>query len=494
MKPMLAAPVRWLTRLPLLHSLRFRLTLLVLIGALPALGLLFLTASQQRNDALAEGQETAVRLVRLASADQRRVFDQAQQLLTTVARLPEVREDDAANCAELIGELLLINPGITNIGVVNRDGSVFCAREGEDLRISLSDHAFIAEAFEADDIVVGTYQLGPLADEPTVAYAVPVMSGAGGPERIVFSSLDLSALDTFANIANLPDGTAFRVFDRSGVLLFNWPQEPEAIGRSHADEPVVESMIADPSGISVRTLDDPDAIYAGETIHVRAGDGGVVSAGFITVAVPKAAVIARADDTFQENVSRLGLAALVAVALAWVGADLFMSRDSETRKSLVADLYRVYETGDLRRLDDIIDVDVVDRSPAPGQVQGLSGYKQLMGRFRAAFPNGKIIPDDLLADGDTVVARVTLTGTHVGEFFGLPASGKPVVAKGVETFRFANGVIVEMWSLFTPLVVVRRPMEETAAAPAAAEPAPAPRKRPGRLRRLAISLRRRLMR
>ncbi|HYH11078.1 MAG TPA: ester cyclase, partial [Thermomicrobiales bacterium] len=99
------------------------------------------------------------------------------------------------------------------------------------------------------------------------------------------------------------------------------------------------------------------------------------------------------------------------------------------------------------------------------QVQGLSGFKQLIGQFRAAFPNGRIEPEELLADGDKVVAKVQLTGTHVGEFFGLEPSGKPVVAKGVETYRFANGVIVEMWSMFTPLVVVKAPVEEREPAP-----------------------------
>jgi hypothetical protein len=85
----------------------------------------------------------------------------------------------------------------------------------------------------------------------------------------------------------------------------------------------------------------------------------------------------------------------------------------------------------------------------------------------------------MLVDGDTVVAKVKLTGTHVHDFFGLQPSGKRVAAKGVETYRFANGVVVEMWSMFTPLVVVKTP---------AAEP-PAklsePPKRRGLLRRIA---------
>lgn len=475
---MLLAPVRWLARFPIFHSLRLRLTLLVLLGALPAIGLLLLTAQQQRDDALSEGQDTANRLARLAAVDQRRIFDQAQILLTTVARLPEVQGANGETCSALMSELLDTNTAFDNLGVVNRDGSIFCSGVEGDLSVILNDREFVDEAFATNGFVIGTYGLGPLSNEPTVTYAAPVPNGDDPPERIVFASLDLSALDTFANIANLPEGAIFRVYDREGVLLLQSPPDPEVIGRSFRDQPVVERMIADPTGVALRQYDDPDRIYSGEWIQVQ-GAAAPPGAAFVTVSIPKDATVARANETFQDNLSRLGLAALIAVALSWVGADLFMSRDSETRRTLVADIYRVYQTGDLARLDDLVAVDVTDRSPAPGQLQGLSGFKQLIGQFRAAFPDGKIEPEQLLVDGDTVVAKVKLSGTHVHDFFGLQPSGKRVAAKGVETYRFANGVVVEMWSMFTPLVVVKSPPPEP---PAKLSEPP---KRRGLLRRIA---------
>jgi predicted ester cyclase len=479
----LLAPVRWLARFPFFHSLRLRLTLLVLLGSLPAIALLLLTASQQRDDALSEGQDTANRLVRLAAVDQRRIFDQAQILLTTVARLPEVQGNDSDTCSALMGELIDTNTAFDNLGVVNRDGSIFCSGIQGDLSVILNDRRFVDEAFATNEFVIGTYGLGPLSNQPTVTYAAPVPNGDDPPERIVFASLDLSALDTFANIANLPKGAVFRVYDREGVLLLQSPDDPKVIGRSFAGDPVVERMIADPTGSALRQYDDPDRIYAGEWIQVQGG-AKPPGAAFVTVSVPKDATVARANETFQDNLSRLGLAVLVAVALSWVGADLFISRDSETRKTLVAEIYRIYKTGDLARLDDLIAVDVVDRSPAPGQLKGLSGFKQIVGQFRAAFPDGEIEPEELLADGDTVVAKVRLTGTQVHDFFGLKPSGKRVAAKGVETYRFANGVVVEMWSMFTPLVVVKPPPETP-------EPEPKPpKRRRGLLRRIGDLFRR----
>jgi predicted ester cyclase len=89
---------------------------------------------------------------------------------------------------------------------------------------------------------------------------------------------------------------------------------------------------------------------------------------------------------------------------------------------------------------------------------------------------------DLLADNDMVVARVSLVGTHQGDYFGVAPSGNPVSADGVETYRFANGMIVESWSLFGPLKVRREIATVTSPVPPA-EP-------PGWLRRLFRRFRR----
>ena len=99
---------------------------------------------------------------------------------------------------------------------------------------------------------------------------------------------------------------------------------------------------------------------------------------------------------------------------------------------------------------------MVDHSAGPAQAKGLDGLKQTIAAFRTAFPDGEIVPREMFADRDKVIARVSLTGTHVGEFQGVPPSGKRMIADGMETFRFQHGVIVEVWSLFGPLVEMRR--------------------------------------
>jgi steroid delta-isomerase-like uncharacterized protein len=67
--------------------------------------------------------------------------------------------------------------------------------------------------------------------------------------------------------------------------------------------------------------------------------------------------------------------------------------------------------------------------------------------FLTAFPDFKASVDDMVAEGDKVAVRFTVSGTHEGPVLGIPATGKQVAMKGVSVKRLANGKVVEEWWL-----------------------------------------------
>lgn len=89
--------------------------------------------------------------------------------------------------------------------------------------------------------------------------------------------------------------------------------------------------------------------------------------------------------------------------------------------------------------------DAVDHDPAPGQAPGRDGFRQFFQTLAAAFPDAHIEPAHLVADDEHVSIAYTLTGTHQGEFQGVPASGKRIEVRGMQIGRFENGQIVERW-------------------------------------------------
>ena len=80
--------------------------------------------------------------------------------------------------------------------------------------------------------------------------------------------------------------------------------------------------------------------------------------------------------------------------------------------------------------------DFFDHTNPPGMQHGLDGHKAIVALFRAAFLDQWWQIEDLIAEGDRVVARTTMTGTHRGDFFGIPATGRSVIVSGVHIMRY----------------------------------------------------------
>jgi steroid delta-isomerase-like uncharacterized protein len=87
--------------------------------------------------------------------------------------------------------------------------------------------------------------------------------------------------------------------------------------------------------------------------------------------------------------------------------------------------------------------DMVEQAPFPGQGPGLEGLKGVLRGMRAAFPDMHWRIDEQLTDADRVLTRFEWTGTHGGEFLGVPATGRPIRVWGMVLDRFQEGRIKE---------------------------------------------------
>ena len=107
-------------------------------------------------------------------------------------------------------------------------------------------------------------------------------------------------------------------------------------------------------------------------------------------------------------------------------------------------------------LDEFLAPDFVDHDPSPGFAPDSEGLKQAHEHFLAATPDGYHIVEDMIAEGDKVMTRVSAYGTQTGELFGIPPTGKHVRATGITIHRIANGKIVEHWSEVDNLGVMQQ--------------------------------------
>lgn len=125
---------------------------------------------------------------------------------------------------------------------------------------------------------------------------------------------------------------------------------------------------------------------------------------------------------------------------------------TDENKAIVHRFYEeVFNRKNTAALDEFIDAHAVDHAAPAGAPGGIEGARQFADMFLAAFPDVRFTVEDLIAEGDQVVARLTQSGTHHGIFLGLPPTGKRVQVTGIEIFRFAGGKIVEHWNSYDDL-------------------------------------------
>ena len=133
---------------------------------------------------------------------------------------------------------------------------------------------------------------------------------------------------------------------------------------------------------------------------------------------------------------------------------------SEQNKDVVRKYYEVVING--RNLDAVVDF-FADERMVDGVRRGCFSYF-------TAFPDLHVSMDELIAEGDRVFLRSTMTGTHDGEYKGIPPTSRHIATECAEVFRIADGKFAGYWCLTNVAGLMRQITEEQAveAAPAAA--------------------------
>src|SRR5579863_7032390 len=128
---------------------------------------------------------------------------------------------------------------------------------------------------------------------------------------------------------------------------------------------------------------------------------------------------------------------------------------TEEYKAIVRRNMEEFNQENVAALSESLTPDLVYHDPNNPQVRVREEYKEFLTDYLAAIPTQMTI-EDLIAEGDRVVARYTLRGAHQGQWRGVPPTGKSVTYTATHTYRFAGGKIAEIWVNTDTLSVVQQ--------------------------------------
>jgi steroid delta-isomerase-like uncharacterized protein len=130
---------------------------------------------------------------------------------------------------------------------------------------------------------------------------------------------------------------------------------------------------------------------------------------------------------------------------------------SEENKALLRRAWdEIYGQGRLDSVEEFVLDDVIAHEP-DGDVRGIEEFKRYLATYFAAFPDTSVTIEDVIAEGDKVVGRYTVHGTHTGatEEYG-PPTGRQVSIEGITLYHFSAGKLKEIWDRYDNLAVMQQ--------------------------------------
>ena len=138
-----------------------------------------------------------------------------------------------------------------------------------------------------------------------------------------------------------------------------------------------------------------------------------------------------------------------------------MSTEEENKATFRRYLEEVWNQGNLELVDEIFDRYVSHQPDGSTLERGPEDVKRFVGEFLTAFPDYHISIEEQIAEGDKVVNRVTIRGTHLREFRGMAPTGEEMEIPGMTVFRFSDeGKVVESWDSYDQLSLMRRSIDQ----------------------------------
>jgi steroid delta-isomerase-like uncharacterized protein len=134
-------------------------------------------------------------------------------------------------------------------------------------------------------------------------------------------------------------------------------------------------------------------------------------------------------------------------------ADTQMSENKATVSDAISE---VVSQGNFDRIDELYGAELVNHRNTGDELKGPAAFRGWMEEIHAGFPDFVATEEFSLCEGDLVASRLTYSGTHDGEFMGIPATGEAVEVTGTTINRLEDGKIVESWPETDFLGVLRQ--------------------------------------
>jgi PAS domain S-box-containing protein len=300
--------------IPFFKSIRTHLLLLVLLSVLPALGIVIYTGINWLRSDVKAAHNDALRVLQSLANDHQRNAESTRQLLTTLAKLPDVQNRNAAACNRLFRAIHKENPMYTTILASDAQGMIF-ANALPFTPYSVKQRKYFQDSIRTKDFSAGEYMIGIASGLRLFPFAYPVLDSRGRVQAVVMTGIALDRYGQMFAKTKLPEGSVLAIFDHKNVRLYRSDESKQYTWETDSPEMIARMSAKPDEGLFTSAgVDGVKRLYAYKRFYL---EGSTSPYLFMRVGIPEERALAHAKNTMFITVTLLCAAFILAVTVAW---------------------------------------------------------------------------------------------------------------------------------------------------------------------------------
>lgn len=312
-------------------SLRNSLVTLVLLAVLPALGVILYSSLENRARAIRDAETEALRVVQFLANEQQLITMRAEQLLSLLAQMPQVKAKDSQATSGILRSMRTRSAVFANIVAADAEGRIFASALPLDRAMRLSRGQLFDQTMESGEFTVGDFDLGlpGTPSEPLIHYAYPLTGPDGQAQGVLTTALRPDRYERIFNVAALPPGSVLSIADQKGTRIYRYPAEEATSPPGHKLVVDLWNVISGRDALGTATVPLADGIVrivAYAQLRLRPEAQPYL---YISVGIPQKQALAGAIGALYRDLLFLAGAALLAFLVAWVVGGIVISRPLE---------------------------------------------------------------------------------------------------------------------------------------------------------------------
>lgn len=311
--------------------LRAHLLLLALLIALPAVGLIIHTGSIQHDDAVHRGFKEARRLAYNIAMIQYDLAGNAEQLLTTLAQLPDIKKHNAITANVLLRDINFKSHHFGNIVITDQKGDVWASALPMAKSFSLAKRRTFNNVLKTGQFSSGEYVVGTISAKSTIGFGYPILNADGAIGGVIACNIDFKEYDTLANQQDTPKGASLSFIDRNGVIIYS-NMYPKLSGSELGKERFLRMKNGkDRDTFIDLDINDEKRVISYRALKLPGEDSPYI---YVHVGVPLQGLLEKARQAQYKSIAALSLYLLAAIALAVpIGNYCFVRRINKLREA-----------------------------------------------------------------------------------------------------------------------------------------------------------------